>query len=72
MVRNKEVLRALQTALPQEGVLTHVPDGLFEGFLDDPITHSGPDSGYLKGLDTLIRIIFRNLEEDIDLRKANA
>ena len=44
----------------------------FEGFLDDPITHSGPDSGYLKGLDTLIRIIFRNLKEDIDLRKANA
>ena len=33
MVRNKEVLRALQTALPQEGVLTSVSDGLFRGQL---------------------------------------
>ena len=44
MVRKKEVLRALQTALPQEGVLTSVsdsvarlgcfqPHGLFSGFV---------------------------------------
>ncbi len=26
----------------------------FEGFMDDPVLHSGPDSGYLKGLDTLV------------------
>ena len=25
----------------------------FEGFLDDPPLHEGPDSGYLKGLESL-------------------
>ena len=28
----------------------------FEGFMSDPVLHSGPDSGYLKGLDTLVDI----------------
>ncbi len=28
----------------------------FEGFMSDPVPHSGPDSGYLKGLDTLVDI----------------
>ncbi len=28
----------------------------FSGFLDDPVLHSGPDQGYLKGLDTLVQI----------------
>ena len=29
----------------------------FEGFLDDPIVHEGPDAGFLKGLDTLTDIL---------------
>ena len=29
----------------------------FEGFMDDPIIHEGPDSGYIKGLDSLISIL---------------
>jgi hypothetical protein len=29
----------------------------FEGFLGDPIVHEGADSGFLKGLDTLIDIL---------------
>ena len=29
----------------------------FEGFMDDPIVHEGPDSGYITGLDSLITIL---------------
>ena len=29
----------------------------FEGFMDDPIIHEGPDSGYIKGLDSLVTIL---------------
>ena len=29
----------------------------FEGFMDDPIGHEGPDSGYITGLDSLIKIL---------------
>ena len=29
----------------------------FEGFMDDPIVHSGPDRGFLKGLDSIIKIL---------------
>ena len=35
----------------------------FKGFLDDSVIHIGPDSGYLKGIDTLIRILFHALKE---------
>ena len=34
----------------------------FEGFLDDPIVHEGPDAGFLKGLDTLIDVLTHALE----------
>ena len=29
----------------------------FEGFMGDPISHSGPDHGYIKGLDSLIELL---------------
>ena len=29
----------------------------FEGFLDDAIVHDGPDKGFLKGLESLIKIL---------------
>ena len=29
----------------------------FEGFMDDPVIHEGPDSGYIKGLDSLVTIL---------------
>ena len=29
----------------------------FEGFMDDPILHEGPDAGYIKGLDSLLTIL---------------
>ena len=29
----------------------------FDGFMDDPVVHIGPDHGYLKGLTTLIRLM---------------
>ena len=35
----------------------------FKGFLEDSVIHIGPDSGYLKGIDTLIRILFHALKE---------
>ena len=33
----------------------------FEGFLDDPIVHRGPDRGFIKGLDSLIKILQKSL-----------
>ena len=33
----------------------------FEGFLDDPIVHDGPDRGFLKGLDSIINILKTSL-----------
>ena len=35
----------------------------FEGFMDDPVIHEGPDSGYIKGLDSLMSII-QNAQEN--------
>ena len=35
----------------------------YEGFMGDPIPHSGPDAGYVKGLDTLIDFLEAALEK---------
>lgn len=36
----------------------------FEGFMDDPIIHDGPDLGYIKGVDTLLAILEHSLYEE--------
>lgn len=33
----------------------------FQGFLGDPIVHQGPDTGFLKGLDSLLDILTSSL-----------
>ena len=33
----------------------------FQGFLGDPIVHHGPDTGFLKGLDSLLDILTTSL-----------
>ena len=35
----------------------------FQGFMEDPVAHIGPDQGYLKGLDTLIELLESAVEE---------
>ena len=36
----------------------------FEGFLDDTIVHDGPDKGFLKGLESLIKILKNALKSE--------
>ncbi|TRY79814.1 hypothetical protein TCAL_10268 [Tigriopus californicus] len=40
----------------------------FKGFMDDPIVHSGPDKGYLRGLETLISVLENGLKSGPKLK----
>ena len=36
----------------------------FEGFMEDPVVHIGPDLGYIKGIDTLISTLIKAMEQE--------